>query len=159
MLLVLTGAQAARAPAAAPLPGGQLPRAAADAAADEHVRHLRSIAKILVSVETRHRTQVAELERLTRVFEEQSQPALARLAIQARHAERHDYDERMRLFEQQLGPELYARFRAAMDAGPGSEPALRPIPPEPPPPPPLTPGEEEAQQNEKRAKSRGEDGG
>ena len=117
----------------------------------------RTIARMLVQVEGRHRAQVADIEGIVRLCEESRHDVELRLAIQARHAEDEDYRARMRGFEVDLGAALYARFRAAMDIGPGSEPALRAIPPEPPPPPEPLPHEIEEQDRGKRASE--EEGG
>jgi len=139
-----------------PEPSGKGAEAEARAAAAAEAR-TRTIARMLVQVEGRHRAQVADLERIVRLCEESRHDVELRLAIHARHAEDEDYRARMRAFEVDLGAVLYARFRAAMDVGPGSEPALRAIPAEPPPPPEPLPHEIEEQDAAKRARE--EEGG
>jgi len=119
---------------------------------------LRNIARMMVNVEERHRAQVAELERIARVADDARIDDVYRSAVRTRHEEQAAYDARMTGFARDLGAELFARLRTAMDNGAGTPPPLRPIPPEPPSPPPPLPHEEEAQNAEKRARTE-EDGG
>lgn len=96
---------------------------------------LRTIARMMVNIETRHRVQAYELDALVRYCDKNRFDSQLRLAIRTAHAEQEDYAARMLVFERDLGSELYAQMRAAMDAGPGTAPKLRDIIPEPPPPP------------------------
>lgn len=120
---------------------------------------LRNIARMMVNVEGRHRAQVAELERIARVADDARIDDVYRSAVRARHDEQADYDARMTGFARDLGAELFARLRAAMDKGAGTPPPLRPIPPEPLPPVPLLPHEEAAQNAGKQVRSDVEGGG
>jgi len=119
----------------------------------------KNIARMMVNVEGRHRAQVAELERIARIADAGRIDELYRSAVRTRHDELADYEARMKGFEHDLGPELFARLRNAMNEGAGNPPPLRPIPPEPPPPPPPLPHEIEAQDDEKRARNEEEGGG
>lgn len=154
LALVAAAARGAQTPAAE---NGVTPAPAPHALDAE--KKTRAIARMLVQTEGKHRTQVAELEHLIRTFEKSRGDAELRLAIEARHMERDAYVARMREFERDLGPELYARFRKAMDVGAGTEPPLRAIPPEPPPPPEPLPHEIEAQDAEKRRSEEGREDG
>lgn len=120
---------------------------------------LRNIARMMVNVEERHRAQVAELERIARVAEQARIDDLYRSAVRTRHDELADYDARMQGFARDLGAELFARLRSAMDDGAGTPPPWRAIPPEPPPPPPPLPHEVKEQDDEKRARNEEEGGG
>ncbi len=154
----LVGAPAPQSePAPAPIPGQSTAGAPV-----EPLQRLQLIARMMVNTEGRHRVEVADLEALTRIAEKRNLDDLRRQAIVTRHAEQQDYEARMRAFEQDLGPELYGRLRAALDLGAGDAPPLRPIPPEPPPPPPLpgeSPAELEAQREAKHAGRSEEEGG
>ncbi len=107
---------------------------------------MRTIARMMVNIETRHRVQAYELEALARYCDKNRFDSHLRQVIRTAHDEQDDYETRMRGFERDLGPEVYAQIRAAMDVGPGSAPKLRDIIPEPPPPPPPLPHEIEAQE-------------
>lgn len=125
---------------------------------DETAR-LRLIARMMVNVEERHRTQVAELERIAIVAAEKRLDDVYRSAVRTRYDEQSDYDARMKGFARDLGPELFERLRAAMANGPGTQPPLRAIPPEPLPPPPPLPHEVEAEKAEKEGRTEKEGGG
>ena len=118
---------------------------------------LRTIARMMVNIEARHRVQAYELDALARYCDVNRFDSHLRQAIRTAHAEQEDYEERMRGFERDLGPELFAQFRAAMAAGPGTAPKLRAIIPEPPPPPPPLPHEIEAQEDQDRAEKQAAD--
>ncbi|MBL8861063.1 MAG: hypothetical protein JNK02_03545 [Planctomycetes bacterium] len=153
-LLALAGlvsSQDAPAPAAPEQPAAPL--------FDETTR-LRAVARMMVNVEGRHRTQVAEIELITLVAEKERLDDVLRSAIRTRHLAEEDHAARMAVFQRDLGPELFARLRAALDAGPGQAPPLRAILPEPPPPPPPLPHEEEERNAAKRARAEeeGEEG-
>jgi hypothetical protein len=134
----------------------EAPETKAEATVDPLPR-LRLIARMMVNIEGRHRTQATELEALAKYCDEKRFYELLRNTIRTAHAERADYDARMSDFERDLGPELFARMRAAMDGGPGTAPTLRALIPEPPPPPPPLPHEIEARAAEKRALENGDD--
>ncbi len=125
---------------------------------------LRTIARMMVNIEGRHRTQAWELEQIARTCEKNRIFEPLRLVIRTAHTEVDDYSARMQDFERELGSDLFGRMRAAMDAGPGTAPRERALIPDPPPPPPPSPDEIEAQQAEKRDKAaaqkeeEGEDG-
>jgi hypothetical protein len=149
LTLLLAGVVGGAARQTAEKPSGT-PDAPAEATVDPLPR-LRTIARMMVNIEGRHRTQATELEALAQYCDKNRLYELLRGTIRTAHAERADYDARMSDFERDLGPELFARMRAAMDAGPGTAPPLRALIPDPPPPPPLLPHEIDAATAEKRA--------
>jgi hypothetical protein len=134
----------------------ETPEATAEETVDPLPR-LRLIARMMVNIEGRHRTQAAEFEALAKYCDKNRFFELLRNTIRTAHAERADYDARMSDFERDLGPELFARMRAAMDGGPGTAPTLRALIPEPPPPPPPLQHEIDARAAEKQALENGED--
>jgi hypothetical protein len=106
----------------------------------------RAVVRMMISVERTHRERVGRLERLIQIFDRRPDEPRLRLAIELRHRERERYDATMAGYREELGPELYARVRTLMDAGPGSEPPLRAKLPPPPPPPPSSDWEQEQKQ-------------
>jgi len=140
-------------------PAQDAPKPAGAEVAPDPLPRLRAIARMMVNIEARHRTEACELERVARLCEQEKHYDLLRQAIRTRHVEQADYEARMQAFAADLGPELYGRLRAALDAGPGQAPALRAIIPDPPPPP--LPHEVEAWKESKRAaaEEQGEEGG